>query len=86
MELILIMLIAGVAVAAAFWPAIRGNTGAAAARPTILLDDAAIDAEVSRYRAALRAGTLCGRCHFANPPGSRYCADCGRVLPAATEA
>jgi uncharacterized OB-fold protein len=36
---------------------------------------------VLRYREALRAGTLCVRCGQANPPGSAYCADCGKRLP-----
>jgi hypothetical protein len=43
---------------------------------------AAIDADVTRYREARRAGTVCGRCAQANPPGSRFCMDCGRALPA----
>lgn len=43
-------------------------------------DVAALDADVERYRQALAAGTVCGRCRFANPPGSRYCAECGREL------
>ena len=34
----------------------------------------------ARYREALRAGTVCEHCTFANPPGSRFCADCGRRL------
>lgn len=45
------------------------------------VDDAAIDREVERYRAALRAGTLCVRCRFANPADARFCADCGKRLP-----
>jgi hypothetical protein len=48
----------------------------------MLADDAAIDAEVERYRASLRAGTLCGRCRYPNPGGSNFCADCGRPLGA----
>lgn len=43
-------------------------------------DEAWLDREVERYREAVRAGTVCGRCRFANPPGSRYCADCGTRL------
>ncbi|MGQ0561337.1 MAG: hypothetical protein ACT443_05630 [Gemmatimonadota bacterium] len=39
-----------------------------------------LDAEVARYREAIKRGTLCERCLTANPPGSRYCADCGRPL------
>lgn len=43
-------------------------------------DDAALDADVARYREALDAGTVCSRCRAANPPDSRYCAACGRSL------
>jgi len=45
--------------------------------------DERIEREVLRYREALRAGTLCARCGQANPPGSAYCADCGKRLPLA---
>jgi hypothetical protein len=41
---------------------------------------AAIEREVLRFREALRAGTVCTRCSQANPPGSRFCGDCGRPL------
>lgn len=44
------------------------------------LSDEQIDQEVARYRKAIRNHTLCERCLTANPVGSRYCADCGRVL------
>lgn len=57
------------------------KTAAAHAIPVLPLgDDAAIDAAVARYREAIRAGTLCGRCRFPNPAGSRFCADCGAAL------
>jgi hypothetical protein len=39
-----------------------------------------IEGEVTRYRQALRAGTVCGACHQANPPGSRFCSECGKLL------
>jgi hypothetical protein len=39
-----------------------------------------VAAEVARYRAALRAGTLCHRCAEANEAGSRFCARCGGAL------
>jgi hypothetical protein len=42
------------------------------------------EAEVLRYREALRARTICPACSSANPPGSKYCKECGeRLLPAA---
>jgi hypothetical protein len=40
-----------------------------------------LEDEVARYRAALRAGTICRKCGEANPPESRFCADCGGPLP-----
>ena len=40
-----------------------------------------VEAEVLRYRRALRAGTICRKCGEANPEGSVYCADCGSKLP-----
>jgi ribosomal protein L40E len=43
--------------------------------------DDALERDVARYRAALRAGTICRKCGEANPPGSRFCADCGSDLP-----
>lgn len=43
----------------------------------------AIEAEVMRYRDAVRSGTVCRRCGQANPPGSAYCYECGARLPLA---
>jgi hypothetical protein len=57
------------------------DSNASDARPDASADR--IEREVLRYREALRAGTLCGRCGAANPPGSAYCADCGKRLPLA---
>jgi hypothetical protein len=45
--------------------------------------DEAVEREVARYRAALRAGTICRKCGEANGAGSRFCADCGAALPLA---
>ena len=43
-------------------------------------DNAALEADVERYREAVAADTVCPRCLAANPAGSRFCADCGRGL------
>jgi hypothetical protein len=54
----------------------------AAARPvpaSALADDE-LEAEVHRYRDALRAGTVCEYCRQANPPASRFCYECGQRL------
>lgn len=45
-------------------------------------DDAALDADVARYRDAVAAGTVCARCRAANPEGARFCTECGRPLDA----
>jgi hypothetical protein len=85
METLIVLLIAAGGVATVIVPLARGGntpTRATAAGPQFA-DDDAIDAEVERYRAALRAGTLCGNCRFPNPDGSHFCADCGRPLGAA---
>ena len=43
----------------------------------------AIEAEILRYRAAVRAGSVCRKCGQANPAGSAYCYECGSRLPLA---
>jgi len=82
MDVILILLIATGAVAAVLVPLARafGGTRPQPATGPELLDDDAVEAEVARYRASLRAGTLCRRCRYPNPAGSNYCAECGRTL------
>lgn len=88
MELIVVLLIAGAAVAAVMVPLLRTGpvhdpgledaAGERMPRPAA----GAREAEIERYRHALRAGTVCRRCGRANPDDSRYCAECGRRLPA----
>jgi ribosomal protein L40E len=51
--------------------------------PAAARADGDVEAEVLRYRAALRAGTLCRKCGAANPDGSQFCGDCGARLPLA---
>jgi hypothetical protein len=41
-----------------------------------------LETEILRYRASLRADSICARCGQANPQGSRFCYECGRSLPA----
>lgn len=41
-----------------------------------------LEDEIARFRSALRGGTACEGCGFANPPASRFCGECGRPLPA----
>ncbi|HEX7089214.1 MAG TPA: hypothetical protein VF192_03710 [Longimicrobiales bacterium] len=78
MEILIAVLMAAAAVGAVLVPFIAQGRAAPAGAPA--LDEDAIEAAVARYREALRAGTVCARCVFANPPGSRFCADCGRPL------
>jgi hypothetical protein len=86
MEILIAVLLAAAAVAAVLAPFIA--EGRAAPVGAAAFDADAMEAAVARYREALRAGTVCVRCVFANPPGSRFCADCGRPLfePGAEEA
>jgi hypothetical protein len=42
--------------------------------------DGEIRNEVERYRAAIKAKTLCDHCLTANPRDSAYCSECGRSL------
>jgi hypothetical protein len=43
-------------------------------------DPAELDADLTRYREALSAGTVCRRCRWANDPSARFCSDCGNAL------
>jgi ribosomal protein L40E len=54
---------------------------AAAANP--VPPQADVELEVQRYRAAMRAGTICEKCGQANPADSRFCFECGAQLPLA---
>jgi hypothetical protein len=81
MEIIVVLLIVVAAVAAVLVPLVRRGGDEPLETPgTPSLDDASLEAEVVRYRAALRSGSLCRRCGEANPGGSRFCAACGRAL------
>jgi hypothetical protein len=40
-----------------------------------------LELEVTRYRTAVRAGTVCRKCGQANPAESMFCFDCGERLP-----
>ena len=62
------------------WPLLE--RGRAAAASAVDLDR--VEARILEYRAALRRRTLCGRCLYANPEASRFCAQCGSRLPAAS--
>jgi hypothetical protein len=84
MEIALVAALMMAAVAVVLRPLLRRDAGAPDPTTTpdgdVAAKDRALAAEVARYRTALRAGTVCKRCKEANPPGSRFCADCGRAL------
>lgn len=61
--------------------AVTAPTTAADAGVPVVSD--AIEVEILRYRAAVRAGTVCRKCGQANPDGSVYCYECGGRLPLA---
>jgi hypothetical protein len=60
----------------------EGAAGQVARTPSPATEDE-LELEVQRYRAALRAGTVCNKCGQANPADSRFCFDCGAPLPLA---
>lgn len=97
MEMLAIALIVLVAFAAVLVPLLR-RRGDGSSAPEHASPDAAaadtpasgesagdetIEQEVLRYREAVRADTVCGKCGQANPPDSAYCFECGARLPRA---
>lgn len=74
METLVPVAIALAALAAVLLPLLREKATPAGADPESL------EAEVERYRSALRSGTICARCAEANPAGSRFCSRCGASL------
>jgi hypothetical protein len=48
--------------------------------PIGFANDKEIRGEVDRYRAAIKAKTLCERCLTPNAAKSNYCSECGRGL------
>jgi len=71
-EYLIVIVLGLIAVGAVAFPFIVGRGG---------YDDAAeLEADVQRYRDALREGTLCSHCREANPPDSQFCRSCGHAL------
>lgn len=71
-ELIVILALGIIALGAISYPLIAGRSR--------YRDEAELEADVARYRAAVAAGTVCSRCRAANEEGSRFCAECGQPL------
>jgi hypothetical protein len=81
MEFAIVVIVVLAAVAAVLYPLLRRGTEQPFDAPEPAPpDDEALEAEIARYREALRAGTLCRRCGEPNPAGARFCANCGRRL------
>jgi hypothetical protein len=74
-EVAIVVAVITVAFGVVVYPLIRRSPGELAQ-----LSEEALDEQVARYREAIRRGTLCDRCLTANPPGSRFCSDCGKLL------
>lgn len=83
MQLFIIILVAIAAVAIVIYPIMsaRGDEGRGGGFAGAEGGD--VDAAVARYREAVRAGTLCLECGFANLADAHFCADCGEPLIAA---
>jgi hypothetical protein len=84
MEIAVVIVIVLIAVGAVVLPLLRRDRStpdAPVSEPEVL-DEAALDAEIDRYRQAVRDGTICDRCGQANPAGSAFCYECGRALGA----
>lgn len=71
-EAVLVIILGAIAIGAVLFPLLVGRER--------YEDGAALDADIRRYRAALEADTVCGRCKHANPADARFCANCGRAL------
>jgi len=82
MESAIIAAFAAVAIGVVVWPLLRRNANDRNAHPQhrVQFSDQAIDEQVARYRAAIKDNTVCERCLTGNPPGSRFCAECGQPL------
>lgn len=81
--MIVVLIVAGAVVASALYPLMRASrisSGPEGVGPGGARGDDDLEAEVSPYRAAVRAGTLCSKCGRANPAGSKYCLECGTKL------
>ena len=74
MELALIIAVAVIAIGFVAYPLIASENVA------VVYSEEALNEQVTRYREAIRRGTLCDRCLSANAPGSRFCGECGRPL------
>lgn len=71
-EAILILILGIIALGAVAYPLLVGRAR--------YVDADDLEADIRRYRKALAADSVCGRCKHANPPDGRYCAECGHEL------
>ncbi len=75
MEILVGVLIALLAIGMVAYPLFFSKTA-----DRTFASDGEIRQEVDRYRAAMKAKTLCDHCLTPNPEGSVYCGECGRAL------
>jgi hypothetical protein len=71
-EYLIVAIIGLIAVGAVAYPFLAGTAR--------YHDEAELETDIRRYRDAVAADTVCHRCRAANPPGSRFCTECGRAL------
>lgn len=71
-ETLLIVVLGIIALGAVAYPLLVGRERYA--------DADELEADVRRYREALAADTVCGRCRHPNRPDARFCAECGHEL------
>lgn len=93
MEVVVIVVLVIAALAAVLYPILRKGDepagqparrpvqGAVATGDPVKSSARELEADVRRYREALRAGTLCRRCAEANGPSAQFCTRCGSALP-----
>ena len=79
-QLVVVAVVVLAVLAFVAWPLLDRKSRA----PARAVDADRIEARILEYRAALRHRTLCGRCLYANPDASRFCAQCGARLEAAS--
>lgn len=78
MDVVQVLLVTAVAlavVAFVVWPMLERTR-----TPGAAVDIDRIERRILEYREALRRGTVCERCLYANPNASRFCAQCGARL------
>ena len=77
-QVLIVTAIALAVIAFVVWPMLEPKR----TTPDATVDLDRIEQRILEYREALRRGTVCERCLYANPDASRFCAQCGARLRA----